>query len=350
MQKLSTRDKIEFYRKNNKEWLIEGRKNFKLEEIGIRIYTGAKTDAIYVAEKVSGKKKVTKISEQENKTSDFTVKGSRGVYFLGTEGLFYKSSGEYKLKKIYDVDGMKSSIIKNEVIILYQEKENVILWLFSGKIKREIKCTEIMFLSNINTSSSKEIMGISQIYSETGPIRILAKEDDLWYTYRMDDGIYPEPFSFEDEEAKKLVKGEPAIAIKVRKNPKVLVSIEEGDENIPKIKSYCMADICEKAIEDKEYYFVSKNREEFVRVMRKKRNKFIEIGQAQKGDYKFVISICDVLLFKARTQEGLTVLSIYGDSIKTKTYPNAIDITKPEFVELLDGENFITLKPEIIYE
>ena len=84
--------------------------------------------------------------------------------------------------------------------------------------------------------------------------------------------------------------------------------------------------------------------------MIKERNKFTEIGQSQKGDYKFVVSICDMLLFKARTQEGLTVLSIYGDRMKTKTYPNAIDITKPEFVDLLDGENFITLKPEIIYE
>lgn len=349
MQKLSILDKIKFYR-YNKTWLVEGRENFKLEENGLQIYTDAKTDAIYVAEKVSGKKNVTKISEQENKTSDFTVKGSRGVYLLGTEGLFYKSSGEYKLKKIYDVDVMKSCIIKNEVIILYQEKENVILWVFSGKIKREIKCSEIMFLSEINTSSNKVIMGISQIYSETNPIHIIAKEDDdLCYTYCIDDGIYPESFSFEYEEAKKLMRGEPAIAIVVKKNPRLLVTIEEGDENIPKIKSHCIADTCEKAIEDKEYYFVSKNREEFVRVMRKK-NKFIEIGQAKKGDYKFVVSICDVLLFKARTEEGVTVLSIYGDSIKTKTYPNAIDITKPEFVDLLDGENFITLKPEIIYE
>lgn len=213
MAKLSLLDRMEFY-VENRQWLSEGRYIHELKLVGADIYL-SRNSSVWVC---TESKKVTKLSEEDGKLVHFSMFNNKnGVFFLGTEGIFYKAAKK-SLKKVYEFHStiMGAKIMADKgVIILYHEGSHDIILQFdqddSGEIViiQEIEC-KVVFAGR-KMSQCQTFVVVDKVR------RIVTKEMEQYKTYTVGvqkKGLYEEPFKFESyEEAEKLLNGELAVAI-----------------------------------------------------------------------------------------------------------------------------------------
>lgn len=203
MAKLSLRDRVKFYREKGIR-LSSGKEIYQLKKVGIDVYFDQNA-FIWIAEECEGDTKITKVSEDEGKAFHFNIFNQADtIYFIGTEGLFRKSTETEEMKKIYDGKITGARVMETfGVVILYQEGNDVILQLSPahGGIIEEIKC-QVIFMARPVDEFQRKTFGTNH------ERRIVVKETYGYYTYTIGIqkvGIHKEA-KLEEAEVEELLK------------------------------------------------------------------------------------------------------------------------------------------------
>lgn len=208
MAKLSLVDRIKFYLEKG-IWLEKGEEMYELMRIGINVYLDKKTSSAWIVEAGGdGTKKITKISDEGRRAFHFNIfNQERGsIYFIGTEGLFRKSSKTETIQKIYGGKNTGAIVMpKYGVIVLYQEYNDVILQLApnNGGITKEMICKVISTARVVNELQRKT-------FGSSRDRRITVKKIEGYYTYTIgiqESGLHEEA-RLEASEVEKLLKEE----------------------------------------------------------------------------------------------------------------------------------------------
>ncbi len=133
---------------------------YNSERLGISIWTDEEVWAVEESEKA------TKISESKRKFMKFNLPDAiKGLFLLGTEGLFYVDEGK-EIKKVYgeEIRGTRIMLTKG-IVILFQEEKDVVLQL-SQKNVPQIEKMIIGTIKKLGNSEikdkQKEIFGVSR--------------------------------------------------------------------------------------------------------------------------------------------------------------------------------------------
>lgn len=336
---LTLRQKIKFFAEH-KVWLESY--SAENEDFGIFSYREKTTDTWrtrtrWIVTKINDEIQFTKVSTFREYS--WYEKKDDGLYLFGTEGIFYKADKEKPLVNIFtakDIVSMQVFETIGLVLIFRADGRDIILRVEHGNI--HIISENIEIVAKKDYYLGREV--IRRFHNKDVGL-ILHKEEKYFYVYINGNTIYTPNITL-DENYQKLFKELPVIVYDEKSGTNKVAKLIDN-----KIKFFGEYDNI-KLIENGYYIATSKKRPKEMMIFSEHNNKELK-SFPYTEKWSVLGKILYVILCKFEMPDGIRLVTIYKDRVKSEFYPKAVDI-EFEGPVILENGNVIEIKPLPIYK